>query len=210
MTRGRAATCVDVRARWQLITHAHTHPRIPDLAPTPAQDPKGLQDLEEYDPTLSNQLREHVLELDITPSLADQLALDFDGLVPGGGAWGPPHDRKRRVPHSDDPWSPTDATLVTNENKHEYAQLKAREALVGDRRAALDAIRRGFRDVGFADAVRARPSAGSGGLVGMSKLPLTREGVWRAAAALQRGRSPHANVRVVCDVARPCAAERGR
>lgn len=50
------------------------------------QEPKGLQDLEEFDPALCNQLREHVLELDITPSLADQLALDFDGLLPDGGA----------------------------------------------------------------------------------------------------------------------------
>lgn len=43
---------------------------------------------------------------------------------------------------------------MTNENKHEYVTLRANQTLVGCRRAALDAVSRGFQCMGFHSELR--------------------------------------------------------
>jgi len=110
---------------------------VPDLFPPSffkhlvGHEPRGLEDLEAFDAALARQLRDNVLAQNLTPEIAEALTLDFEGLKPGGGD-----------------------VLVTNENKHEYVTLRANQTLVGCRRAALEAVSRGFQCMGFHGELR--------------------------------------------------------
>ena len=91
----------------------------------------GFSDLESFDGQLFAQLHDNILNRTITPEYADNLALDFEDLMPNG---------EHRV--------------VTDANKIEYLNLRAQHILIGQRHRQLSAIRKGFHILPWNDNFR--------------------------------------------------------